>query len=118
MLPFETANLSAQRIGGAAIARVLTPKVDDRNAGAVRADLERAAGEARGRLVIDLSGVLLLTSAGIGMLIQVRAACAAVDGRLALCGLSEQVLDLLRVPRLEKLLVVRSTAEEALKAVA
>jgi anti-sigma B factor antagonist len=117
MLPMDTTAVSAQRVAHAAVARIKLSRVDDRSSPGIRADLDSAARDAAGRLVVDLSDVQLLTSAGIGMLIQVRGTCAALKGAIALCGVSEAVLDVLRVTKIDRVLAVRASPAEALEAV-
>jgi len=111
----NNANLSTSLIQGVAIARVHLSKVTDTQVAGLRPDLEQAAAHAAGKLIVDLSEVELLTSAGLGMLVQVRAACEGGKGRLVLCGVAPIIRDVLRITRLDKVIPARDDVSAALK---
>ncbi len=96
------------------VATVRAPKVTDHQAPVLKNDLSRIAVEYKGRLVLDMTEVQLLGSSGIGMLVQVRSACAAAKGQLVICGLSEEIVGTLKITNLLKLLTVRPTVADAL----
>ena len=52
------------------------------------------AKQAPGLIVVDLKGVQIITSEGLGVLIRARKTASESGGNLVLCGLSGNVLDL------------------------
>lgn len=73
--------------------------------------------EAKALLVIvDLAGVELITSDGLGVLIRSRKAVAEYGGRLVLCGLEGNVLDVFKMTRLDKVFSMYETTGAALAA--
>lgn len=108
-------NVSGSLIQGVAVARVHLSKITDAQVAGLRSDLEQAASQASGKLIVDLSEVELLTSAGLGMLVQVRAACEGGKGRLVLCGVAPVIRDVLRITRLDEVIPARDDVSAALK---
>jgi len=110
--------VSSRRERGAV--EVLTVHADDVTEadliGRLGVDLRRAidAGAAD-TFVLDLSGVRFLTSAALGMLINVHAHLADRGCRLALAGAAGNVARVLKHVRLDELLPVCATVEEAVE---
>ena len=75
----------------------------------VQAELEQG----RGTVVVDLSRTEYVDSAGLGTLVLLNKAARATGGRLVLAGLNDHVRDLLRLVRLDQVLTVAGTTEEA-----
>ena len=68
------------------------------------------------RLILDMSGVSFLDSAGVGALVQVFVHRRSLGQSLALTGLSQQSSAVIQVAGLSKLLPIHATAQEALAA--
>lgn len=70
------------------------------------------------RLVLDFRKVDFISSQAIGMLVATHKKMEQLKtGRLALCGLSDKLLQLLKITRLDKVLVIRGSRGDALAAV-
>lgn len=70
------------------------------------------------RLVLDFRKVEFISSQAIGMLVATHKKMDQLKiARLALCGLSDKLLQLLKITRLDKVLIVRGSRAEALAAV-
>lgn len=69
--------------------------------------------ERRCHLLLDMSGVSLLTSAGVGTLIRFRHRLQRFGGGVALFGCSPRVLEVIRIVLLEDILLVSPSAAEA-----
>jgi len=80
-------------------------------------DLEAIAAERFGRIVLDLSQVALVTSAGVSMLIQLHKSCGACGGRMVLFGLNDDLVRMLKIAGLLKLLSVEKDRARAVKRV-
>ncbi len=111
----DLTNLKTTVQGGVIVASVTAPKVSDFEAPGLRTDLAKLAADNGGRLILDISQVLMLTSAGLGMLTAVRQACASAKGTLVITGASKEITEMLRITNLQKLLTLRPTVAEALE---
>lgn len=67
--------------------------------------LEQAIRSGRSRIELDLAGVSYISSVGIGVLLKALSRFRAVGGTLAVVGASEPVRAMLRVAKLERLLL-------------
>ena len=92
----------------------LDPLAIDEMMSTVVAAVEQRAGRP---WVIDLSRVDYLNSSGLGMLCNIRNRVRTSKGKLALCGLSPQMIELFRSCCLEKLFVIAHTRAQAISAV-
>ena len=101
----ETTNLQYESRGGVVVARITTPTVSERESGGLLFDLSALAQSHGGRIVLDLTEVLMVTSAGLGMFIGLRKACAAAGprGAVVLLNAGPDIKTLLEITRLQKL---------------
>ena len=88
--------------GTTLVARVLREKISDPESVPLRTELLEAVKLGAGRLAIDLSEVHLLTSAGIGLLVTIHKACAESKGRMVIFGLSDDILGVMKITRIDK----------------
>jgi anti-anti-sigma factor len=75
---------------------------------------ERFTGEKDLMVVVDLSKVSYFSSYAIGRLVRVLKEAWRNDGALKLCGLRPQTASLFAATRLNRLLDIHATAEDAL----
>ena len=82
----------------------------------VRADLLRLVDEGkRTRLILDFRRVQFFSSQVIGVLLTLnKKLVAAGGGGLVLCGVSDRLMELLKISRLDRLLSIKATRKEAL----
>jgi anti-sigma B factor antagonist len=86
----------------------------------LRAELMRMVDEEkRTRLIIDFTEVRFLSSQVVGLLLalhkRVAAAKSADPGaELVLCGLRPELIDLLKITRIDRLLTIKPTRKEAI----
>ena len=64
-------------------------------------------------VIIDLSGVNLVTSAGVGVLVRLLHRAQALGGSIALTGAGERVSEVIRVVHLHDILKLSGSLEEA-----
>jgi anti-sigma B factor antagonist len=74
----------------------------------------KADGPAAHKIVLDCTKVSFLASAGIGMMIAMRKHCMDGGGQLVVCGLGKDIMDALRLTRVDKLLQIESDRSAAL----
>jgi anti-sigma B factor antagonist len=68
------------------------------------------------RMVIDLTDVEYVDSAGLGMLVYVYGAINEKKGMLRLCGVDSRVLSLLKITKTDTFLPIDATRDESLAA--
>jgi len=73
---------------------------------------ERAGGDAR-FFLFDFSGVTILTSAGIGMLVRLLIRLRGKGGTLAVFGCNDHICDVFDIVLLKEILHVSGSEEEA-----
>ena len=64
-------------------------------------------------LIVDLSGVALMTSAGVGVLVRLLHRVESLGGRMALCGGGRRVREVIEVVRLGDILNLCDSVDEA-----
>ena len=66
------------------------------------------------RLLLDLSNVRFLSSNALGILVSLKKKVEAAGGRLRLCGLEPDLLELLRITYLDHIFETYESREDAL----
>jgi len=75
-----------------------------------------AVASAGTNLLVDMSGVTAISSAGLGILIRLRARLLASGGRMAIFGCRPQVNEVIEIVRLGQAFGVAPSAAEARRA--
>lgn len=113
----STSSYVTREPAGAASALVVhCTKVGDHEARVLQAELASAAAPGW-RVVLDLSGVELLASAGLGVLVTLNQQCQKNGGKLAVHGINDEIMGVLKLTRLNKLISITSDRASAVKAV-
>jgi len=103
--------------GGVSIARITTEKMGGFEAPALTTELIALVESQPWPIVVDLSAVHILGSQGIGVLLNLRKACEARKRLLALAGVSEEIMMMLKISALTKLFTIKGSIDDAIKAV-
>ena len=90
--------------------------VDMAVADEVRLRLTRLVDRGRARLVLDLGGVMYIDSSGLGALVAATKHARAAGGDIRLCALESDVRALFEMTRLDRVLAIHSTRQEAVGA--
>lgn len=109
--------LHTERAGGAVLAQILCEHIGDRETQIIQDELTAAAGPAGWRVAIDLSKVTFLPSAGLGMLVAIHNNAKSSKGKLAVFGVADDLMKMLKITHLDKLFSIKPDREAALKAV-
>jgi anti-anti-sigma factor len=109
-------SLRAERHGRAAVVRA-RGRVDFTTTPAFHEALAAEVAARPSALIVDLSGLDLITSAGLRALMQTKKALAGTGGALIVTGVAGTVADVFRVSRFDALLTIRTTVEEALASI-
>jgi anti-anti-sigma factor len=112
----ETSHAVIVDAGGVAVATVLCERYSEHEAKPIEHDLLDAASTCAHKLVVDMSKVAMLASAGIGSLISLHQACAKAGGRLVICALDPQIAQMLKLTRMDKMLTIVDSREAAAQA--
>ncbi|MBM4442091.1 MAG: STAS domain-containing protein [Candidatus Rokubacteria bacterium] len=97
---------------------VVAPRgdVDMAVADEVRQRLTGLVDQGRARLVLDLASVMYIDSSGLGALVAAMKHARAAGGDIKVCMLESDVRALFEMTRLNKVLAVHTTRQEAVAA--
>lgn len=105
-----------RREAGAHLVRPEAPRLDAALAPALQRRLAGLADQGAARVVLDLGGVRFMDSSGLAAVAAGFKSLRAAGGELAVCGLSDNVEDLFRLTRLDRVVKVYPSTEAALEA--
>jgi anti-sigma B factor antagonist len=109
--------VSTQTVGTAVVACIHREKYTEHECVALEGELNAAAAAHKHRLVIDLTEVMLIASAGLGSLVTIDKLCKKNGGKLAMFGMNDQLRQVFEITRLHKLLLLTKDRDAAIKAV-
>ncbi len=75
--------------------------------------VDEAANSENRNLIIDFSDVSLLGSLVLGHLVRAQAHLAKADGRIAFCGFSESIINVLKMTRVHTIINVYKDIDDA-----
>ncbi len=113
----DSTSLQTSIQGSVSIARITTEKMGGFEAPALTTELIALVESQPWPIVVDLSAVQILGSQGIGVLLNLRKACDARKRHLALAGVSEEIMMMLKISALTKLFTIKGSIDDAIKAV-
>ena len=96
-----------------AIIKVDTSKLDFLDGYKLQKEAELYFKENIFYLIIDLSNVNYISSRGLGILVDIHKKCQK-NGKLVLCGLSEDVMSVFKLTVLNNFFIIVDTQEDAL----
>lgn len=98
------------------LARITCPSIGQREAPIISAEVIEALANANlpkgGSFVLDVSGVTMLTSMGLGMCVDLRNRANAAKLKPHLSGTSRALLDLFRMMKIDRLYTVVYSRED------
>jgi anti-anti-sigma factor len=106
---------SSVLVGQVLLGKVEAEKVAEREGAIIQSDCAAAAPSARWRIALDFSPVTMLTSAGLGAIISLHKLCKAQGGTLAVFGLRDELLELMKITHMHKFLAIADSKESALQ---
>ena len=108
--------VAIERFPKGLLARVVCPTVGQREAPIIAAEIAEALDQANlpkgSSFVLDMSGVTMLTSMGLGMCIDLRKRSEGAKCRAYLTGTSRSLLDLFRMMKIDRLYTVVHSRDE------
>jgi anti-anti-sigma factor len=111
--------IMASQIGEVGVVNFLTSQVlDELNVQQLGQELaELVEKEYMVKMVINFGKIKFLSSAVLGKLISLNKKIAAQKGRLAFCEINEDIMQVFKITRLDKLIPIFEDEGEAIKAV-
>jgi anti-sigma B factor antagonist len=103
--------------GGVAVATIMCERYSEHESKPLEHELLDAAARCAHRLIIDMSKVAMLASAGIGSLISIHQACVKSGGKMVVCALDPSIEQLMKLTKMDRMLVIVPTRDEAANAV-
>jgi anti-sigma B factor antagonist len=76
---------------------------------------EDAVNRNEKKLLVDLSAVSFIDSAGLNMLMEAHKSLKKINGRLRLCGMNSKIKNVIEITNLHILFEIFDTQEQALK---
>jgi anti-sigma B factor antagonist len=96
---------------------VLRGDIDLHFAPALRSVLQAKINEHCPALIVDLTQVSFISSTGLSALMEYFRDCGRYGGVLCLCGLSDELKEIFRVVRLDRIFPIFATVNEAANAI-
>jgi anti-sigma B factor antagonist len=96
------------------VIKVETSKLDFFDGYKLQKEAELYFKENMYNIIIDLSEVNYISSRGLGILVDIHKKCQK-NGKLVLCGLSEDVMSVFKLTVLNNFFIIVDTQEEAMK---
>jgi stage II sporulation protein AA (anti-sigma F factor antagonist) len=106
--------ISEERTAGVVVV-VVAGRIDSTTSGALDAHLAGLAGAGEHRVVVDLSSVDYISSAGLRVMLSLAKRTKLNHGALALCGLGESVRQVFSLAGFLPLFSVESSRERAVE---
>lgn len=97
-------------IESTAVLAVITGEIDGKTAPQAQAELLPLLGHAN-KLLLDMRGVTFLSSAGLRMLLLLYRQATAHDGKVALVGLSPEIMDTMAMTGFLDFFIIADTTE-------
>lgn len=93
----------------------LQGRMDGTGAPAIEAQAQALFAAGTKQLVLDLSGVEYISSAGLRCVLVIAKKAGAISGKVVLCSLSPMVADVMKISGFHQLLTICDNCAEAIK---
>ncbi|MBM4109502.1 MAG: STAS domain-containing protein [Phycisphaerae bacterium] len=110
--------LKTQLRDGRLVATIRCPKITDFEKPGLLSDLSKEAAANGHRLALDLAAVQLMGSSGIGLLLSLNKELREAGGKLAICNVADEIVEMLRVSHLLRVLPLHKDLDAAVRALA
>jgi anti-anti-sigma factor len=117
MALIQSTYVSCELVGNAVVGRLLVEKIAERESQVLQAELGQAAAPFGWKLVLDAEQVTMLPSVGLGALVNLNKTCKANGGKFAIYNLAPEIVDVLKITKLDRVVNIAKDREAAIKAV-
>ncbi len=107
--------LECRETDGVLVVKPLVSRLDAAVAVPFKEQVKSWIDEGRRRFVLDLSQVTFVDSSGLGAIVSIHKKLRN-DGKLVVCGLTGNVMNLFDMTRVDRIIPIFSTVEEAVDA--
>jgi anti-sigma B factor antagonist len=97
------------------IGHITAEKVGARESQIIEQELRAAAPSKKWKILLDLKDVTVLASMGLGALVSLHKTCSQEGGRLVVCGLRDDIMQVMKITHLDRILKVAKDREAGLK---
>ena len=101
---------------GSVLVATTEERIDGVNARAFQDALQEAIEDTDRAVIIDLSQLTYISSAGLRVILLVARTLQRQDGNLAVCSLSDPVLEVFQISGFDQIIKTYGTQEEAISA--
>lgn len=118
--PPRRRRLEVEDIGDIAVVNFVDKKIlDEQNIQMIGDDLFRLVDElGRRKVLLNFGNVEFMSSAALGKLITLHRKLQAVQGKLVLCKIAKDILDVFKITKLDKILTITADEQSGLQAFA
>ncbi|HRJ49048.1 MAG TPA: STAS domain-containing protein [Phycisphaerales bacterium] len=113
----QSTYISCELDGNAVDAKILVEKIAERESQVIQNELGQAAAPFGWKVALDAEQLTMLPSVGLGALVNLSKTCKSQGGRLAVFNLAPEILDVLKLTKLDRIITIVKDREDALKAV-
>lgn len=110
-------HMNAETRGACMVVTIDEPRIDAATAVQFKDEMRRIVTDEADRVILDMGAVDCIDSSGLGAIVSVMKFLGA-DRRLELASLSEKVHTVFRLTRMDSVITIHASAEEALGPVA
>lgn len=100
-----------------AIVKSNVEKLDASNAAELKAELLMLNKNGVNNIVIDLSSTKYCDSSGLSAVLTANRLCKDTNGKFVLCGLQQNVMNLVEIAQLDKVLTITNDDQQAIEAI-
>lgn len=115
----DSVHMSVDQVPQGLVARIKSESFTEREAGIVLEEFDAATSEAYdgawSGIALDMSSVAFMASAGLGAVITINKRCMDHKAKLAVFGLNDELMTLLKMSKLHKLIPIVADEPAALK---
>jgi anti-sigma B factor antagonist len=115
--PPRRRRLEVEDIGDIAVVNFVDKKIlDEQNIQMIGDDLFRLVDElGRRKVLLNFGNVEFMSSAALGKLITLHRKLQAVQGKLVLCKIAKDILDVFKITKLDKILTITTDEQSGLQ---
>ncbi|MCW5765389.1 MAG: STAS domain-containing protein [Phycisphaeraceae bacterium] len=113
---FESTHLHCTVADGVVVATIKCEKIGEYEATVLQTELQDFIKGFAWKVAMDFAQVQLLASVGLGLLVTINKTCKANKGKAALYNLNDNLINLLKITRLNTGLTICRSQDEAVKA--
>lgn len=113
---FDSTHLTCTASEGVVVATIKCEKIGEYEATVLQTEISDFVKGFGWKLAMDFAQVQLLASVGLGLLVTVNKQCRSNKGKLALYNVNDNLMNLLRITKLNTGLTICKTRDDAVKA--